>query len=234
LKTQRTPRISSFEAVSNLSLLDDNIRHIEFELDRGRTSYFRVARESHLALLRTMVEALRGTDNSSIIGRRAKNHSTFYQTAGAPWQEIHREPVVGCRRAWRFSQPKAIPPPSASLKTTPTPTRKEYLIAFYDLLAMVQADCFMSRTFGARHANVNDQDLQEIEWLHENVRNEFEHYIPKAYYVDRKSLLTASHIALRLTFWLLRESRSIIGANIPRGVASRLHRVVRSIGGLIP
>ena len=169
LRITMKPSPPKCEAVNNLLLLDSNLHHIGFELSRPRPSFFRAARESHLALLRSMVEALRGTADLAIVGRRKKDRRIQYQTGSDPWQEIHRIPVVGCRKAWRFSPPQPCSPP----KLAPAPAQaqdsvadNEHLIGFYDLLAMTQTDCFMGHVYGARPAQISDEELREIEWLH--------------------------------------------------------------------
>lgn len=215
------------ETVNNLLLLDSNLHHIAFELSRPRPSFFRAARESHLALLRSMVEALRGTANLAIIGRRKKDRRTQYQTGNDPWQEIHRIPVIGCKKAWRFSPPQPCSRPQfAPGQAQHSIADDERLIGFYDLLAMIQTECFMGHLHGARPATISDEELREIEWLHDNVRNEFEHYIPKSYYVDISVLIPAAHLALRLTKWILYDSHTVLSIFIPRGTRTRLSRII--------
>lgn len=216
--------------MNNLSLLDSNLHHIDFELSRSRPSFFRAARESHLALLRSMVEALRGTANLAIVGRRTKDRRTQYQSGNEPWQEIHRIAVAGCKKAWRFSPPRPCTPP----KVAPTESQqsvadKELLIGFYDLLAMIQTDCFMTHLHGAQPAKISDEQLREIEGLHENVRNKFEHYIPKSYSVGIPSLVSAVYLSLRITNWLLHDSRTVISFYIPRGTRTRLSRLINRL-----
>lgn len=227
------PRRSKFEIVSNLLLLEGNLQHIAFELSRTRPSFFRVARESHLALLRSMVEALRGTANLAIVGYRKKDRTTQYRTGNQPWQEIHRSEVIGCEKAWRFSSPCQSLPPTPPQTPKQAGALDQHLVGFYDLLAMIQADCFMVRTHLARSARIDDQELREIEWLHENIRNEFEHYIPKSYYVDTPSLISASHLALRITHWLLRDSCTVLNIYIPRGANTRLSRLISRLHHLM-
>lgn len=222
---------SELETVNNLLLLVSNLHHIGFELTRPHPSFFRAARESHLALLRSMVEALRGTANLAIVGRRKKDRLTQYQAGNKLWQEIHRVEVASCKKAWRFSPPSPCPPPKP---TPPKPSQstadEQHLIGFYDLLAMIQTDCFMVHVYGAaRPAQLSDEELREIEWLHENIRNEFEHYIPKSYHVGIPALISASHLALRITDWLLHGSGTVLPIHIPRGTRTLLSRVIRHL-----
>ena len=225
--------------MSNLLLLDNNVYHVGFELSRKRPSFFRVARESHLALLRAMVEALRGTANLAIVTprnkRRNKDRTIKFQLGTQPWQQVQRVDVTGCRKAWRFSDAAPCSPPAF----TSEPRAKrgvqempdEMLVGFYELLAMIQADCFMVHTSGAAAAEIRNEELRLLEWLHENVRNEYEHYIPKAYWIDTSDLLAASYLALRTTQWLLRDSRTIYG--VSSTAHTRIARIIRSLDRLM-
>lgn len=235
------PSIPKFDKVSNLLLLDNNLHHVGFELSRKRPSYFRIARESHLALLRAMVEALRGTANLAIVEprkkKRNKDRTTTYQVGSQPWQQIQRIAVTGCQKAWRLSAPVPCAPPSFTSSPSAKNTTKhtppdEILIGFYTLLAMIQSDCFMVHSYGTTSTQISDEELRLLEWLHENIRNEFEHYIPKSYWVGTPGLVAASHLALRITQWLLRDSGTIHG--VPAGAYTRVARMTRSLRRLMP
>ena len=224
--------LPDYEPCSNLSLLDNGLHHVSFELRRETPSFFRVGRECHLVLLRAMVEALRGSANLDIVGRsKDEFRVTRYRLGDGPWHEIRKEAVPGCRKAWRYSAPKVIPAP------TPPRSAKErifddYLLGFYELLAKVQTDGFMIRQYGARAAQLNDSDLGCLEWLHERVRNEFEHFVPKSYAVEVQSLLSGSLVALRLSHFLLFESGAALLLECPDDLQARLHRLVSALAPL--
>jgi len=221
--------LPDYESCSNLSLLDNGLRHVSFELRQESPSFFRVGRECHLVLLRAMVEALRGSANLDIVGRSKDKHRVvWYRLGDGPWQEIRKEAVPGCREAWRYSAPKVIPAP------TPPRSAKErifddYLLGFYELLAKVQADFFMIRQYGACAAQLSDSDLGCLEWLHERVRNEFEHFVPKSYAVEVQSLLSGSFVALHLSHFLLFESGAALLLQCPNGLKDRLRRLVSAL-----
>jgi hypothetical protein len=225
------PRVKRrWERLENLVLLDNNLIHIDFELSRSRPSFFRVARESHLVVLRAMVQALRGTSNHAIVGKqRDKTRTGLYQKGDDPWKEIHRENVKGCLKAWRYSQPKPCAPPKLKLQTKGLPPIDDHLIGFYDLLAKIQTDCFMRPFFNALPASLTDDQMHLFEWLHENVRNEFEHYVPKLYSVDAVSLIGSSQLALSLSHWLIFRSQTVFPIDIPRGQAKRFLGVLRKL-----
>jgi hypothetical protein len=210
------------ERISNLTLIDDGVRVIEFQLSQKRPSYFRIARECHLLLLRSMVEALRGSANLAILGRpKDKTRTVTYRVATEPWKEIHKEIVPTCTHAWRYSAPTPAFAPPAAGPTAP-PAEEDHLLGFYDLLARIQADCFMCHVFGACAATISDRELRDLEWLHEQVRNEFEHYVPRGYTVGVPALLNASLIALHWSRWLLYSSGSAFLYEPPRGLQARL------------
>ena len=46
------------DKIDNIALIENGLIHIRFEMSRDKISYFRIARESHLILYRSMIEAL--------------------------------------------------------------------------------------------------------------------------------------------------------------------------------
>ena len=82
--------MATWDAIENLSLIKNGLLHLRFELSRENPSYFRIAREAHLLLYRSMVEALKGSANLAVTGRPPKDRSYKYQRGGNPWQEIHK------------------------------------------------------------------------------------------------------------------------------------------------
>ena len=141
-----------FDRIDNLSLIENCLLHLNFELSRETPSYFRIAKEAHLLLYRSMIEVLKGTANLFITGHRTKSRSHKYTRDNKPWQEIHKEPIEGCQKAWRFYQPATCEEPTPDSKKLKRIMTKDYLVEFYDALAMIQTDYFMnqyvfSRTF---------------------------------------------------------------------------------------
>ncbi len=94
-----------YQSIDNLSLIKNGLFHIKFEMKRSRPSMFRVARESHLVLYRSMIEALKGSANLAISGRQPKDRLHRYRLGEEPWKEIYKVPIQGCDQAWRFSTP---------------------------------------------------------------------------------------------------------------------------------
>ncbi|HEY1269788.1 MAG TPA: hypothetical protein VGH16_21190, partial [Candidatus Binatia bacterium] len=132
-----------FEKIDNFSLIENSLAHLQFELTRETASYFRVAREAHHVLYRSMIEALKGSNNFAVTGRRDKNRCHIYRIADKNWLEIHKVPVSNGTKAWRFSDPHACAAPN--VRKHSAKVNENYLIGFYDALAMIQAECFMSR-----------------------------------------------------------------------------------------
>lgn len=63
-----------------------------------------MAREAHLLLYRSMIEALRGSANLAVTARLSKDRSVRYQRGTRHWQEIHRLDMPKRGKAWRFSE----------------------------------------------------------------------------------------------------------------------------------
>ncbi len=67
----------------------------------------------------------------------------------------------------------------------------------------------MCRMVEAKPVVVPDQDMRQLEWLHESIRNEFEHFMPKLYGADFEDLQRSATIALDLSRRLLVESGTV-------------------------
>jgi hypothetical protein len=209
--------MEDFDKIDNLSLIGNCLLHLQFEISRENPSYFRIAREAHLALYRSIIEALKGTANLAITGRQSRLRSHKYKRNGKPWQEIHKVPIKGCKKAWRFSQPESCEKPKFYTKTSRDSLAKDYLIGFYDALAMIQTECFMIQYVNSKIFPVSDGDMKIFEWLHEEIRNEYEHFVPKIYLSPKKDLASAAALCLKLSKMLLLESDNIIFFNVSAG-----------------
>jgi hypothetical protein len=77
------------------------------------------------------------------------------------------------------------------------------LIGFYEALAMVQSECFMTQLSGAEPVAVDDASMVTLEWLHEDVRNEYEHFTPKLYSAPIEDLDEAADLCVRTSRDLL-------------------------------
>jgi len=207
--------METFDKIDNLSLIENSLLHMRFELDRESPSYFRIAREAHLLLYKTMIETLKNPANLAVTGHRSKHQSVKYQIGDKPWQEIHKVPIDGCRRAWRFSDPALCDQPSMSTsEVVRGPEPKEPLIGFYDALAMIQTECFMRGVIFHKPILISewisDEEMKTFEWLHEDIRNEYEHFKPKFYRVGVHELLMAAELCLSVSKVLLFESVNVI------------------------
>ena len=217
--------MDSSEWINGLHLIANGLRHIAFEQSLQPSSHFRVAREAHLVLYRSMIEALRGTANLAVTGRLSKVASFRYQAGNGPWLEIHRQPAPNCRKAWRFSNPTpCVPPMVAGGRQEAS---EERLIGFYEALAMIQTDCFMLHLTISKVVPVDDQSMAILEWLHEDVRNEYEHFVPKSYGAAVGELSEAAALCLRLSKDLLFRSGNVLFS--PPEEHSRLSSLFESI-----
>ena len=119
-----------FDRIDNLSLIENCLLHLKFEISRELPSYFRIAREAHLLLYRSMIEALKGTANLVITGHSTKRRSHKYKRHNKPWQEIHKVSIEACKRAWRFLNQSRVKNHSLILNNTKISQLKISLSAF--------------------------------------------------------------------------------------------------------
>lgn len=208
---QENVYMETVDKIDNLSLIENSLLHMQFELERESPSYFRLAREAHLLLYRTMIESLTGSNWQNVTGHRSKQQSVKYQIGDKPWQDIHKVPISGCRKAWRFSDAAVCSQPTMSTSVeVPLAVCKEYLIGFYDALAMIQTECFMRGFIYRKPILISDEDMKTFEWLHEDIRNEYEHFVPKFYRVAVHELLMVTELCLSVSKVLLFESVNVI------------------------
>lgn len=219
--------MKELDTIDNLKLIGNSLEHLNFELERTDSSYFRIARESHLILYRGMIQVLKGSANLDITGRPTKNRQHRYHKGNFPWKEIHKEELKFCEKAWRFSTPVECNPPEIDYQIIPP--MEDFLIAFYDALAMIQTECFMNKSLKSKTISVSDEEMQVLEWLHENVRNEYEHFTPRLYTAPTYKLCKASIISLTLTKKLIFESGNVISAVRYKNIESLINQSLQKI-----
>lgn len=185
-----------YESIDNPRLICNGLELIEFELGRESTSYFRVAREAHQALYRSLIEALKGTANISVTGKRKGRREYWYRRDDGYIREIHKEPISGCELAWRFSNPAIVGSFPRNDSLPATSNSEDYLISFYDALAMVQTECFAHQYVHSQEVQFTDEEMKLLEWLHENIRNRYEHFVPMSYSAPIRDLLLAAQVAV--------------------------------------
>jgi hypothetical protein len=218
------------EFIDNLELIDNGLAHIEFELSRPLPSKFRVARESHLLLYRCMIQALRGTANLIVTLKPAKHPMHKYHKSDLVWKEIHKEAVPHCHRAWRFSSPvECAAPGDATPIAAETAEDTPRLIPFYYALAMIQAECFMTQYVMSKPVPVGDLEMRTLEWLHEDIRNEYEHFVPTALGAPEASLSSATSLCLRLSGEVLFQSKNAFIPPEYRSLESRMTSMIEKI-----
>ena len=203
------------DRIDNFHLIENGLFHIQFEMSRDKPSFFRIAREAHLILYRSMIESLKGTANIAVTGRFSKNRSNKYKFGSNPWQEIYKVDIDGCKKAWRFSEPKPCQEPNNSKECSSKKINDNFLIGFYDALAMIQAACFMKRYVNSKIIYIENENIKLIEWLHEQIRNEYEHFIPKIYLAPIDDLLHVSGLCVEFSRKLILESGNVIFHNMP-------------------
>ncbi len=146
-----------------------------------------------------MVEVLRGTSNSIVTNKFSdKEKKMVFKVGNKPEVLIKKVNVEGCKYAWRFSSPQIISNYKISNSDIRDVEDNDYLIGFYDLLAMIQCDYFMKYHTQATTVIINESELKDLEWLHQEIRNKYEHFIPKAYGAPINDLLYVSQICIRI------------------------------------
>lgn len=219
-----------FERIHNLILLENGLEHVDFEIEKSDPLFFRAAKESHLILYRSMVEALRGTANLSITGApKDKKRIVCYKIGNEPWFQIQKASVTGCKSAWRYGEPSVINEPSTGEDKYDASRISDHLQGFYELLAKVQTKCFMSQYVDSKPIQVHDKEMVLLEWLHEEIRNEFEHFVPKLYSVSTSDSIASSILCLELSFKLLFESRNVSPLDDMSEVEQCLNRLVKQL-----
>jgi hypothetical protein len=179
-----------------------------------------------------MVEALRRTANIAITGKPTKNRKRWYRQGNDPWKVIQKKDVEGCNKAWRYSDPLLETPQRFQQREgTDISPPDDYLLGFYDLLAMIQTPCFMLRYSHSAVVSVSDSQMKLLEWLHEEIRNDFEHFIPKTLLASCDDCLHASEVCLRLTTDILTKSNNVMPFGIEE-LQIKLHSVSISIAAL--
>jgi hypothetical protein len=214
----KTKPQKNWESIDNPKLIEDNFLHIEFELNRDEP-YFRIAKESDHALFRSMIETLRGTANLDLIESEDPKRVVKFQHGNNPWMEIHKVSVPGCKVVWRYSKPEICDEPSFSKNSKIGDiidrSSNGSLISFWDALAMIQTTPFMRRYVHSRPVHVSNNDMKILEWLHLNIKKEFDEFMPKHYSTPIPDLLRVSSICVKLCKELLFESGLVLRAFLP-------------------
>jgi hypothetical protein len=200
----------SFESIDNHRLIYNGLEHIEFELCRQPASYFRIAREAHQILYRSLVGALKGTANIAVTGKPKGRREHRYQLGNGPIKEIHKESVAGCNFAWRFSDPVVVDSFFQSDVNETSTRSDDFLIPFYDALAMIQTECFVHQFVQSQEVTITDQEMKLMEWLHEAIRNEYEHFVPRGYSAPIENLLLTSKVALEKALASLFHTKNVL------------------------
>jgi len=166
-----------------------------------------------------MIETLRGAANLDLIESKDPQRVVKFQHGNSPWKEMHKISVPGCRVAWRYSKPQVCDEPSFSndrkIEDIIDQPSSGSLISFWDALAMIQTTPFMRRYVHSKPVHVSDNDMKILEWLHLNIKKEFDEFMPKLYSTSVPDLLRASSICVRLSKELLFESGLVLRAFLP-------------------
>lgn len=219
------------EVVDAQRLMLDNIRHICVEVKRTAPNYFRAAKESEHLFHRAMIESLCGSNNAQVIRTKGhnKNKPIPYILGSPPWKEIQRIPPRKGKVMWRYSEPKVCPEPPDVPRVSDWPFLDGDLMGFDELLAMIQAEAFMCHYYGSKPLVLRDAEMEMIEEVHKNVRNEFEHFMPKAYLLTKRELIEASILCVSLSKILLFETNPFMRSRLPKAFSRLLDSVMETL-----
>lgn len=211
--------IKYYDEIDNLSLIENGLLHIEFELSRKTSSYFRIARESHRILYCAMIEVLKGTSNIPVTGKLPTDTERIYTRGNGIWKKIKRIKIKECEKAWRFSEPEECSEPKnekleaenndKSLGNNLQEKQKEYLIPYYEALAKIQTECYMDQNVRSKAFLISDEDMKMYEWLHEEIRNNYEHFFPSTHLSPISDLCLSAKLCLTLSKDLLFKSANV-------------------------
>lgn len=172
-----------------------------------------------------MIEALKGSDSLDVLKSEGKNTKPRckYSFGDDKWFEVIKEAVPGCKKAWRYSSPQCCKrPDDTPTEATERENKEENLedecqeywqqdlIAFYPALAKIQTECFMYRSFDSKRVRIDDEDMQLLEWVHENVRNKFEDFLPMSFSVPKRTSVRTASLCLQIADQLLFESGNVL------------------------
>jgi len=215
--------------INNPLLIENNLIHLEFELEQEYRNFLRVVKEAHTALYRAMIEALRGTANISITGKSMDPNRVVRSKRGnGPWTEMRKQAIPGCNKAWRFSDPKECEEPEMREDIQAERQFDNYLIGFFDALAMIQANAFMGRYVFSKSVQVSDEEMKTLETLH-YYKNEFDYFVPKSLLADKSDIPNLLKPCLRIVKELLFKSGNIMPVFIPKNLETLIERVSNKI-----
>lgn len=218
IKEKNLPLISEYEVVENLLFIKDNIHHIECELKRNRPSFFRIAKESYSLFYRSMVESLRSKDNSFVSIKFDNNKDEIIYDN----KILIKSYVPGCKNVFRLNIKTNINNISSSPRSI---KKKEKLPHYYTLLAMIQNDLFMMRNESSKNIFLADEYMKCFEFLHEKLRNEYEHFLPRAYTIPIVDLIYSSYLCCYFTKKLIYESGNVF-SRIPKNLQTNLNMIL--------
>lgn len=137
------------------------------------------------------------------------------QMGDNPWKKSRRAYVAGgpaYRIVWEASAPAAPEGDSEfqNMDELREQWRKRPLVGFWTLLARVQDPVlWMGRSVISRAVQLTDEEIAQIKWLHDEVRNELMHFKPKHNAISISGVKTACGTLLRVVEFIALESFTV-------------------------
>ena len=171
-----------------------------------------VAIAAHHSLYSFCIAALHNSSQADVLTWARGKHDSgdWYQGGSDPiWYRSRRDEVDGSP-AYRIRWEATTEAPPADSKTAKGNPR---LIDFWTALARVQDPmCWMGNRLTTRALTLTDEEMLDIAWLADAVRNQLMHFTPKGYLISISSVMSSVAVVLRAVEFLALQSHSIISA----------------------
>lgn len=224
--------ISEYEEIDNRILIRDNLLSILGELKTFNPKFYGIAKEAHDALYRSMIEALRGTSNQTVSRKRDPNREVKYKLGNNLWKLIRKVRLKNCKIAWRYSSPVVCEEPSNDRELKSWENVDDFLISFWDALAMIQAENYMHPYIHSRPVHVSDSEMEILEWLHEEFRGRIEHFMPTSWSIHKNKLLKPTQVCIKLIYELLYNSGLLLEHKFPDDLKEIIREINTKIANL--
>lgn len=200
-------RLMETASLDNLTLSENNVRHIIFELNNDKPDYPRIARETHQLLYRLMIESIKSSHNYFTLIQDQDYPGPFKNEDSEGnityWKG---EKIKSCKKAWCYVHAKQEDFDIAVEKAKKKKKKKDSndrIIIFYTALAFVQAPFVMKQLVHSKTLKIEVEDIRTLEWLHE-FRNTYEHFLTNyTYKCSIEKLKNASRTALDISTKLI-------------------------------
>jgi len=133
--------------------------------------------------------------------------------------------VKNCKIAWRYSTPIECEEPIYDRHIRSWENKDDFLISFWDALAMIQAENFMHQFVHSRVVHVSDREMGILEWHHDKFRGKIEHFMPTSWSISQRKFLKPTQVCIKLINELLFNSGLLLENRLPEDLKEILRQV---------